>query len=618
MFIRNSAPLVPGVRVAVGAALVLSLPAMASQASLQPVDEVVVTATREAERVSSVLADVTVLQRGDIERSGAATLEELLARQPGISFASNGGPGAFSSLFVRGTNSSHVLLLVDGIRWGGTGGAAPNWSRVPLSQIERIEIVRGPLSSLYGSDAIGGVVQVFTRGGTGRAGLDAALAFGSRETLKGDLSWAGQHERWTYAFTLANEQTAGIDASGKDSFTVEPDRDRFDMHSASFRVGHELTRAHQLALSFLSARGENEYDSGDPATPDASNRVRSSNLSVQWRAAWTQDWDSELRLGRSVDDAEQRSREAPTGRDRTVQQQFGWHHSVKSRWGRWLVGVERLEQELDSTSSYDATERSINAVFAGWRGQFGAHALQLNARRDHNSQFGKKQTGSLGYGFRFNDRLRGSLSYGTAFKAPTFTDLYYPFTCFGSFGCFQGNAALRPEQSRNREAALHHEQDGRRASLVWFLNHVSDLIVGSGSQPVNLNKARIEGWSFAYDVPAVGLDWRMQLDYLRPVDATTDELLQKRPRRQALVAVGRSAGEWAWRVEAQGRSRRVDWGQEMGGYAVVNAHVSRSLPQAGWSVFAKVDNMFDRQYELSRGFRTPGITTLVGVRYGAP
>lgn len=590
----------------------------AGPVSAQEVGELIVTATRQPERVSSVLADVTVIRREDIDRSGAVTLEDLLSRESGMVFSSNGGPGALSSLFVRGTNSNHVLLLVDGVRVGSATAGTPTWSRVPLAQIERIEVVRGPMSSLYGSDAIGGVVQVFTRRGQDGQHLDAELGVGSRGTVRGSAAWSGAQDRLSYALSLGYERTDGIDVSLPSRTPREPDRDRFALGSTSARVTYRLSRDHEAGVSYLFSRGENDYDG---YSPDAANRSTVSNLVAHWRAQWLPSWRSEVRVGRSADDAEERSRGEPTSRAKTTQRLYAWQNDIQTTMGTWLLGAERLEQGIVATSAYDQTRRAIDSLFVGWQWRAGAHTAQVNVRRDDNTQFGAKQTGSLAYGYQLTPAWRASVGYGTAFKVPTFNDLYFPQTCF--FGeCYGGNADLKPERSRNREAALHYEQGPHKASVVWFLNEVSDLIEW-GNTPVNVSQARIEGWSVRYLTRAVGLDWRAQFDHLSPVNRSTGELLAKRAQRQALASVGQSVAGWDWRLEAQARSHRVEYPYaqptaRLGGYAVVNAQVSRRLDRPGWTAFAKVDNVFDRDYELSKGFRTPGVTAFVGVRYSTP
>lgn len=619
MFYLYSAPGAPRVAPAVAGALVLSVALSAGSASAQEVGELIVTASRQPERVSSVLADVTVILRDDIERSGATSLEDLLSRESGMAFASNGGAGALSSLFVRGSNSNHVLLLIDGVRVGSATGGTPTWSRVPLAQIDRIEVVRGPMSSLYGSDAIGGVVQVFTRQGRDEGQrLDAEVGLGSRGTLRSSAAWSGVDGRLNHALSLGYERTRGIDVTLPSSVAREPDRDQFAMGSMSARLGYQLSRDHEVGVSYLFSRGENDYDG---YSPDAANRTTVSNLVSHWRAQWLPSWRSEVRVGRSTDDAEERSGDEPSSRARTTQTLYAWQNDISTAVGVWMVGAERLEQEVAATSSYDETRRAIDSVFAGWQWRTGPHAAQVNVRRDDISQFGARQTGSLAYGYQLAPAWRASVGYGTAFKAPTFNDLYFPLMCF--FGdCYGGNPELKPERARNREAALHFHQGAHKASLVWFLNEVSDLIEW-GNTPVNVSQARIEGWTWRYATRAGGLDWRMQFDHLSPVNRTTGGVLAKRAQRQALASMGRAADGWDWRLEVQGRSHRVEYpfGQptaRLGGYAVVNAQVSRRLDRAGWTAFAKLDNVFDRDYELSKGFRTPGVTALVGVRYSTP
>ena len=612
MWIKNSTRMASGVGAAVCAALCgVSVPSVWATPAL---NEVVVTASRQPERLSAALADVTVISRDDIRRSGASTLEDLLARQAGLGYSSNGGAGATSSVFVRGTNSGHVLLLVDGVRVGSVAAGSPNWSRLPLAQIDRVEVVRGPLSSLYGSDAIGGVVQVFTRRPDQALNFDAEWGVGTRGTHRGHVSTSGVQGRFQYALTSSYERTRGIDSTLN---TMDgDDQDGFEQGAIHAHLGYQLSSDHALKLNALLGRAENEYDASSRA--DASSRTNTSSVSAQWQAQWTPSWRTEFQLGQGVDDTEERQDGDPQSRIKSTQRQWSWQNNVVSDLGHWSLGLERLEQRLAATSVYDETERSNNAVFVGWRWSPGAHSVQLNGRRERNSQYGGQQTGSVAYGYRWSDRWRGSVSYGTAFKAPAFNDLYFPLSCFPPFGCFGGNPALKPERSRNREAALHYEYGGQELSLRWYLNHVTDLIVW-GNTPVNVGRARLEGWSLTYKTAWGGFDWSAQVDQLSAVDQSTGDRLLKRARHAGVFSVGQQINQWDWRVEWRGQGARQDFGGErMGGYAVLNAYVSKRLESPGWSVFAKADNLGDRSSELSKGFRMPGLSALVGIRYTMP
>ena len=578
------------------------------------VDPVVVTAIRQPERLSASLADVTVISRDDIERSGASTLEELLARQSGLSYSSFGGPGATSSVFVRGTNSSHVLLLVDGVRVGSVSAGTPNWSRLPLGQIDRVEVVRGPLSSLYGSDAIGGVVQVFTRQAGDRSAFEAELAAGTQGTLRGHVSSSGVNDRFRYALTSSYERTHGIDATrGVDD---GDDLDGFEQGAVNAYVGYQLSAQHGLALNYLFGRGESGYDGY--AAPDATSRTNTSNLSATWSAQWTPQWRAVLHMGQGVDDAQERSMGAAMSRARSTQRQLSWQHDMTTSMGNWTLGFERLEQRLVATSSYDQTGRDNVATFAAWQWSPGSHSIQVSARRERNSQYGGQQTGSMAYGYRWNTNWRGSLSYGTAFKAPAFSDLYFPQECYPGYGCFGGNPDLRPERARNREAALHYERGQHQLSLRWYLNQVRDLIVW-GNTPSNVGQARLEGWTLTYKTVVAGVDLAAQVDQLSAVDEATGQMLLKRAGHSGTVSAARRWGGWDWRLELHGQGARQDFGGErMGGYGLLNAYVSKRLATPGWSVFAKADNLGDRTYELSRGYRTMGLSALVGLRYTMP
>lgn len=594
-------------------AFVSSADALEQLAALDPV---LVTATRQAMRVSEQLSDVTVIERKDIDVAGNSTLEEILSRQPGIEYASNGSFGSNSSLFIRGTNSSHVLLLVDGMRVGSATLGSVSWGRIPASQIERIEIVRGPTSSLYGSDAIGGVIQVFTRQGEGPFSLHGEIGGGSFDTAAASGGFSGAQGGWRYALNAATYSTAGFN-SKPSSTSANKDRDGFVNNSLSGRLAYSFAKGHEAGISILHSDGENKYD-GSGASTDWRNRNSVTSLNSFLKNAMTDSWTSTLNIGTSIDDSEDLKNGVPNGYFRTDQRTYSWQNDLRTRFGNFLLGYERLEQEIDTSSVYTVRERTNNSFLAGWNLGYEAHRIQANLRRDDNSQFGEKTTGSLAYGYRFSRNWRANVGYGTAFKAPTFNDLYFPVTCYPGFGCYGSNPKLLPEHSRSREATLHFESGQQHLSLTWYLNRVENLIVWT-STPNNVGNARLEGVTLAYEGVVAGFNTQASYDYLEAKDADTDQRLARRAKNRLAAAIGKTHGAWEWRVEQQISGDRVDYpyaqpAKKLGGYALTNLYGAYRVAK-DWSVFARVNNLFDRDYVLADSYATPGVNAFVGIRY---
>ena len=590
----------------------LALPASAGDTA--QLDNLVVTATRQAMRASEILTDVSTIERSDIEAAGHSTLEDILARQPGLEITANGSPGAASNLLIRGSNSSHVLLLIDGVRMGSATSGNISWSRIPASQIERIEIVRGPASSLYGSDAIGGVVQIFTRRGDTPLQLAAEAGTGSygTQTYSGNIS--GSNGGWRYALNLSHNKTDGFN-SRPWTATANPDRDGFRNDAVSGQLGYEFAKGHELSLGFFQSEAENQYDgTGILADWRSQTREKSGHLSL--KNALTDNWRSTLVVAHSTDNAETIKDGIQTAIFKTDQRQYSWQNDIRSRLGSFLLAAERLEQEVDTTTKYALTERSNNSLLAGWTYGISGHRLQANLRQDDNSQFGKKTTGSAAYGYRFSPNWRANASYGTAFKAPTFNDLYYPLTAG-----YVGNPKLQPELAQNREVSLHFETGSQHVSLTWYLNHVNGLIIwpktGAVRMPTNVANARLEGVTLAYEGTAGSFKLQASYDYLDALNSDTGMKLPQRAAHKANAAIGQQLGKWEWRTEVQAAAHRFNDEANtlrMGGYALTNLYGSYHFAR-DWSVFARVNNLFDRSYVLIDTYATPGRNAFVGIRY---
>lgn len=577
-------------------------------------DELLVTASRQATRVSEALADVTVIDREELSAAGQSTLEEILARQPGLELGANGSFGATSSIYVRGTNSNHVLLLVDGMRVGSATSGTVAWSRLPVDQIERIEILRGPASALYGSDAIGGIVQVFTRQGDGPARFSGEIGGGSYGTHSASGGVTGSSESWRYALRASTYQTQGFNSKPWDA-TANPNRNGFDNQSISGRLGYTFAKGHELGVSALYSDGENSYD-GSGVTDTWKTRVQVGSLNLNLKNALTAQWNSTLQVGFSQDHQNTTKNGVFNNRYNTNQRQYSWQNDIRSNFGLFLLGAERLEQEIESSSTFTSTERSINSLLAGWRQSWREHSLQANVRHDDNSQFGEKNTGSLAYGYRFNPNWRANLSYGTAFKAPTFNDLYYPLDNWG----YKGNPNLRPETAHNREASLHYESGGQHVSLTGFLNKVHDLINWQGVSPINIGEAQLSGATLAYEGQVKDFQLTAHYTHQQADDVTNHQRLARRARNYGGFSIGQNLGAWDWRTEVQASGNRVDYSGfptkqvTLGGYTLVNLYGSYRL-DSSWSLFARINNLFDKQYVLADGYATPGLNAFVGIRY---
>ena len=573
---------------------------------------VVSTADRAPVPASETLSAVTVLTREDIELSQAPDLLTLLGRQAGIDVARTGGPGQASTVFLRGGNSKHALVLVDGVRVNPATQGAPDFAHLPLAQIERIEIVRGPRAALWGSDAIGGVIQVFTRdpsrafaqvhgGSYGRFGGSAALGYAQGESSIG--------------VTLGHDRLQGFSATNENyPFGDFPDQDGYHNRNLSLRASTALG-TQKLSASALATDADVEFDEGDT---EARNRVYALQLAGPLAA----DWTHSLVLGRSTEDLDTPVYLSKFGSTRdtldwTVSKAIDEDNALD--FGLNFAHESGYSEEF-MFEAFDESRRNV-ALFASWRGQFGAHSWAASLRHDDNSQFGGATTGSLAWGWQAADAWRLRASLGNAFRAPDFNELYYPgFPVAPGVFLFAGNPALEPERSTTAEAGLDWTPGARtRVGLSLYRTHVKDLVVFTGPvfQADNVDRADIDGAELEFATGFGALDLHGNLNWLDARDRDTGDGLPRRaPRKGALSADWRFGNGASAGIDLSATAARPDaGGLRLAGYGLV--HLRASVPLApGWRVEARVENLGDRDYELVSGYATPGRSGLLSLRWG--
>lgn len=582
----------------------IAFPAVADEAMI------VVTATRQATRSNELLSDVSVITRADIDEAGQSTVEQLLATQPGIEYAANGGPGTTSSIFIRGASSKQTIVLIDGQRVGSASSGDVAFSRIPPSQIDHIEILRGPASSLYGADAIGGVIQIFTRRGEGPLRLNASAGYGTYGTADAGAGFSGGNEAISYSLQIGHYKTAGFNAiSNPAKSSYNPDRDGYRNTNYSGSFAFRPAQGHEIGVNLMHSNGISKYDS-TPKARDFANDQDLGAYSIFSRNRLGEAWTSTLRLGSSKDDSTNLRNDVAISIFRTDQDQATWQNDIQLPVGRAMLAAEYLRQRLSGTTAYQVTERSIRSLLAGWNGSLGDHRLQFNLRRDDNSQFGGKTTGFVAYGYQFNPDWRAHASYGTAFRAPSFNELYYPNTGFGG-----GNPDLKPEVSRNREVGVDWERGAHRFFALYFNNKVSDLI--AGWPPVNVSKATLSGTSLGYE--GGFSDWRFGIsaDFQQPRDDDTGKRLVRRADEQMKTRLSRAYGNWNFGGEWLLVGKRYEDAantRKLGGYGLVNLFADYRIDR-DWTLFARGNNIFNKNYELALDYATPRASVFAGIRY---
>ncbi|MEP7274935.1 MAG: TonB-dependent receptor, partial [Betaproteobacteria bacterium] len=545
----------------------------AAEAPVYSLDEIVVTAARVRQPVSATLQPVTVITARDVVNSGQSTLIGVLQRLGGVEIGANGGAGQPTGVFIRGANSAHTLVLLDGLRIGSVTSGATAFENIPLDQVERIEIVAGPLSGLYGADAIGGVIQIFTRGASAAPGYAASAGYGTYNTTKASAS--ASYRSPTHDVALA----AGFENSDQFSATkptipfgqFNPDRDPYRNANVSGRLTWRFAPDAEVGVNGFFSEGRTHFDSG-PDTDDV-NRQRLASYAFHVQNRLAPNWQSLLRVGRSTDDIDTAG-QFPS-RFRSDQDQATWQNTFEGTLGTLIAGAEYLRQTVASDIDYSTTSRTIGSAFTGYTGDFGAHGIQATIRYDDNSQFGGHTTGSFGYGYRIGEALRLRATAGTAFHAPTFNDLYFPYF---------GNPGLQAERSKSFDAGADWDLASQRLSVTYFENRITDLIVFDLDTflPQNLATAHIRGGEFRYQGTWLDADVRARLTVQEPVNAQNGALLPRRARSFGGVDAARSWNAWRFGVELVASGARFDSADEapasrMGGYALVNLYASYAI-----------------------------------------
>jgi vitamin B12 transporter len=612
--------------------LLLSSGAIAAESSQYGLDEVVVIASRTPQARENVIGDVSVIDRETIERAGQSTLVELLQTQPGIEITNAGGPGKSSGIFIRGTNSSHVVVLVDGIRLNSATAGTTTLENIPVSQIEKIEILRGPASSLYGADAIGGVIQIFTKKGNGSTGepiLNAKMGYGSYGTKTADAGIRGSIANTSYALNVSSYDTDGFSAY-RTSNPLLKDKDGYRNLSFTGSLSHEIAVGHTLGIQFFQSEGHVDYDNRFNTTAFGDNaNINQFSYALTSSNQFTKNWLSTLRIGEGSDKNENFAEVSifnPISRSyfETKQRQYSWQNDIKLPAGTLTLMYDRLEQRVKSTTDYEKDGRNNDGFMAGYLINLGAHDFQINGRSDHNTAYGTNNTGNVGYGYKLNENWRVSGLYGTAFKAPSFNDLYYP----PFFGFPTSNPNLAPEKSRNIEATLNYKDASRNASLTLYRNKIRDLIALDAVTfiPYNVNNADIKGLTLSGTQQLSSWNLKGSVDIQSPRDEDTDNLLVRRANRHTSFGASREWGNWRFGSEVIGSGTRYNDAantQKLGGYTLVNLMADYKINQ-DWKLQGRINNLFDKDYALAYDgnpnaggfiYRTPGSNLFVSISY---
>ncbi|CAG2144895.1 TonB-dependent receptor domain-containing protein [Ralstonia mannitolilytica] len=581
-----------------------------AQANGTPVGELnptVVTASRGEQPLSDALPHTTVISRADIERSQAPDAVTLLRREAGIEIAQNGGPGTNASLFMRGASSNQTLVLIDGVRVSsGTSGGA-QIGQLMADQIDHIEVVRGNVSALYGSDAVGGVVQIFTRSGRGHAPLaNAEIEYGARNTKRaqaGISGSVGERGDTSFAVSVSEFKTSGFSTMNPLlAPKANPNDNPYTNKSVSAQLSHRFSADWQAGLTYFQTWGDVSYDSsfGKPTDVNtAHNVVRSMSAYVDGKV--TQDWKTRVTLSQGDDRSLNFTNGVPQvpARFNTRNQTASWQNDWTFLPNQLLkVGLEHLQTSIDS-DAYDVPTRNVDSGYIGYEGKFGPHQLQLNLRRDRYSDFGGANSYYAGYGFAFTPQWKAVASVSNAFRAPSFNELYYPFF---------GNPNVQPEKARSVEGGVEYNGAIGLVRMTVFETDYSNLITSVcdaafNCAAANVNRARVNGVETSYRGSIYGVDVRASFTMQNPQDLSANQLLSRRARHFGSVSAYKTVGPFSAGVEWNAAGDRQDSTRALGGYGVLNL-VGRYQITRDWALSARLENVTNKNYQLIYPYNT--------------
>ncbi len=608
-------PLHP-LRRALAAAFFLSPLSLFAQTAVPQLDNVIVTASRSPQVLEEAMGDITVVGRDELQRAGADSIANILSRQPGVQITDNGGRQTPTGIMLRGANANHTLVLIDGMRINGSIQGGANWGALDPAAIERIEILRGAASSLYGSDAIGGVVNIITRKGETDRPLSAwaDLGVGTHSTVKTATGFSGAAAGWDYALTASMAESDGYStttpAAAFDNH--HSDDDGYSQHTLAGSLGYQWAAGQHLGVSFYNSYINGDYDSGEWTHP-AYALTRQQAYSITSTNDITAKWQSVVRLGLSKEAYDDRAWGTVFS---SLQRSYSWQNNLRlSDDHKVSAYIERIEERPLHSAGMDVNQRNTNAVGAVYTGRFGRHSVQASLRNDNISSYGNELTGGLGYDLALSEAWTVGVAGNTGFHAPTFSDLYYP----GS-----ENPDLEPEKSRNIEAHVRYDKGGLRFGATVYQNKIRDLLAWDNAtfRMENVDRATIRGATLTAEYEWSRTTLRASADFMRPRDDSTGERLLRRARQQYMLSAEHRLDALRLGAEYQFTGKREDTAVDpvtyasyrttLGGHSLLNLTAAYDFsPNA--SVQLRWNNVFDKDYANAYGYQTPGSNVFVNL-----
>ena len=553
--------------------------------------QTLITGNRQVEARSDSSSANTVFTRDDIDRLQPTSLTDLLGRVPGVQVARSGGRGGLPGIYIRGTKSAQSLVLVDGQRMANATSADSNLQYLNIDQIERVEVLRGSRSVIYGSDAIGGVIQIFTRRGADQAPqLRLHSAIGSYGSSQNSVGVSGGDTQTRFNLSAALENTAGINRTTV-SYPVDNDQDAYRNKSVSLNVSHTLSDSLEVGISAIKNNGKTELDAmyGQKGYSDFDISSIASFVDAQL----TERWNSRLELGHSENREKTRDKLSPDIYSfNTYRNSLNWQNNLTlDDQNSLILGADAYEDSVRSNTNFDKDSRWNRAAFIQHRFAGDYFSTELGLRHDSNQQFGSNNTWSASLTVPLNANNDVLLSYSEGFRAPTFNDLYYPD---------YGNPALKPEHSKSYEVQWRSQlNDSSRLETSLYRTDIRDAIVAD-TQWVqqNIGAARITGFESALQQEWFGWQSSLGIAIIDPRDRETGHTLSRRARRTLSLDLDRQFDQFgvgaSWQAVSSSYNDEQNQ-QPIAGYGLLGVRGNwRVSPEVKLDL--KLDNLLDKTF----------------------
>jgi vitamin B12 transporter len=596
-----------------------------AQTSVKPtLQDVVITANRMPTKLTDVLADVTVIDRAELDLLGQSSLLDVLSNLAGVQISRNGSYRSSSGVFLRGATSSQTVILVDGIRIGSVTSGTPALENIPLDRIERIEVLRGAASALYGSDAVGGVIQIITREPGVKPVYTANVGVGGDGQQQAGLALRGSAGDLGYSLGWSREKADGISVLENPlSSAFNPDRDGFEANSVDAKLRYQVSSQHQMNLSLLHSDTDYQFDGAASPNPlkltksntDARAYSTLNNLSAQWQALWLPNWKSTLTFGVAEDQSLTkyfRSTDGAfggSGKFNSNRRQASWQNDVNLGQNVLSLAIEQRREEVDSSMNYSVKARDLTSAMLSYALYLGDWSALAVLRSDHNSQFGSFTNWSLSGGYQFAPHWRAVINSGTSFQAPSFNQLYYP-----GFG----NAALTPQQNQSNEIGLKYRYADVNFEATVYQNDVRGFI--NPSTNVQSALAILRGLSLRGGWQIGASQVSASYDYADPRTQPNNLRLLRIARHVANFRVQHQFSDVSLFSELKFSSDREDNNlnftgrDKLAAYRLLNVGVNWQISPL-WALLVRVNNLSDTHYVLANNYSTPGRNAFVSLSW---